>query len=571
MEHLIEKLDKDRKFIISLSAGIMAVSGTILLLIFFLSSSEAGNQVFLGLSAGRLVVGMFFLFLLLINITALIMLQKERYRKKTEDFIERYSLPLALSLYIVCTAAIVFFLLSQPSMARVFHAVSLIQSLENLGPRIAPFVIWLILASAISIITIRYVWQDIFIENKNIYAIDSTLKIAAIFVGTFFIYTHFAFLIDWVGKTKSSFFDLLAESFLQERLYLPNPLYTHDLTLYEGRWYVPMPPLPAIMLVPVVYFLGVDGVSTSYVSIFFSALNGVLLYLSFQQLKQRGWLLLSNTASMILVGLLLFGTPHLWVGISGRGWFLSQIMTVFFLTLSIYAALREWHSWWIGIFVGLAMLARPTAILTTPFLLAIHVQIMYNETKMLKIPTIIMWIIKVSLPILISIGLLLTYNYLRFDNIFDFGYATINGDPVIVQNVQEWGTFSPHFIPTNLKVMFLKLPFWNPGGRWPILPSSAGMSIFLTTPAFIYLFRRYPKDWWVIGAWGTIFLNVVFLIMYHNTGAHQFGYRYILDYITPLILLLGFSLEKKITWHFLLLTLFSIAINFYGTNWFMNG
>jgi len=119
--------------------------------------------------------------------------------------------------------------------------------------------------------------------------------------------------------------------------------------------------------------------------------------------------------------------------------------------------------------------------------------------------------------------------------------------------------------------MLFKLPFWNPGGRWFILPSATGMSVFLTTPALIYLFRRYSKDWWVIGAWAAVFFSVALLSLYHNTGAHQFGYRYILDFLTPLIVLLAVGFKKKTPWHFQLLVVISIAINLYGTHWFMNG
>jgi hypothetical protein len=183
----------------------------------------------------------------------------------------------------------------------------------------------------------------------------------------------------------------------------------------------------------------------------------------------------------------------------------------------------------------------------------------------------IQWSLKTIPPIALAISGLLFYNYIRFDNFLDFGYATINGDPDVVHNVQTWGTFSPHFIWTNLQVMLFKLPWIHLGSQWPIEPSSIGMSIFLTTPPLIYLFRRYPKQWWIIGAWVAVFFNVVLLILYHNTGSQQFGYRYILDFLVPLIALLAVRLGKKIPWHFILLVLASVVINLYGANWFMNG
>jgi len=119
--------------------------------------------------------------------------------------------------------------------------------------------------------------------------------------------------------------------------------------------------------------------------------------------------------------------------------------------------------------------------------------------------------------------------------------------------------------------MFLYFPLIQPGGRWPILPSTVGMSVFLTTPPLIYLFHRYERHWWILGAWASIFLNFLLLVLYHNTGAHQFGYRYILDAIVPLFALLAAAIGEKVRWHFVVLLLFSIVFNLYGTYWFING
>jgi len=74
-----------------------------------------------------------------------------------------------------------------------------------------------------------------------------------------------------------------------------------------------------------------------------------------------------------------------------------------------------------------------------------------------------------------------------------------------------------------------------------------------------------------LGAWISVFFNFVLLILYHNTGAHQFGYRYILDALIPLIAMLAVALGGKIPWHFILLLLCSIAFNIYGAYWFING
>ena len=118
--------------------------------------------------------------------------------------------------------------------------------------------------------------------------------------------------------------------------------------------------------------------------------------------------------------------------------------------------------------------------------------------------------------------------------------------------------------------MFLYFPKIQWGSVWLFSPAKVGMSVFLSTPPLIYLLRRYEIKWWILGAWAAIFFNFALLMLYHNTGADQFGYRYILDSIIPIIALMALSFEKKIPWHFIVLLRLSIVINIYGAAWFVN-
>jgi hypothetical protein len=316
---------------------------------------------------------------------------------------------------------------------------------------------------------------------------------------------------------------------------------------------------------------GAEAISTSYLSMLFSALNGVLIFWILQQMASRKWIQISKIGALTLVTVFLFGTPHLWVGLSGRAWFVSQILTVLFLALATYSALRSWSPWAVGALIGAAILARPNSLMTWPFVFAIAMQILKEDLGQVSLRQAFLWTVKSALPILIAVAVALLYNYLRFGNFLDFGYTRLNGDPQIVQDAQMYGVFSFHFISRNLDAMLFRLPEIHWGGRWPIEPSTTGMSIFLATPPLLYLFHRYQKQWWIMGAWLAVLLNLILLLCYHNTGAHQFGYRYILDMLVPLITLLAVGLGRKIPWHFILLVLVSIVINIYGANWFMNG
>jgi hypothetical protein len=64
-------------------------------------------------------------------------------------------------------------------------------------------------------------------------------------------------------------------------------------------------------------------------------------------------------------------------------------------------------------------------------------------------------------------------------------------------------------------------------------------------------------------------LSLLLLSMYQNTGTAQFGYRYILDLIVPLMMLLAVKVEVRVPRLLIALILFSIIINEFGAFWFI--
>lgn len=570
----------NKKHIAGLLLGISAVVGIVQFSVFLIPRSKPDNQLIFGLSAARVFTGSIFLGLLLINLAVILFVfvnfgsWQKVLEKKAVNFFSNHYLAVMIALYSVLILIGAFFVLMIPPVIR---------PLRFLIPqyiRLSVFLSWIFIAGLLMVLLLRIVAAETFRNDTRMTRLDTFFVCAILLVAVFVLYFRIAVLIGWINKTSYSFWDLLAGQFIQGKLFLENPPYTHDLTFYNGKWYVPMPPLPAIILMPVAYWMGSENISTSYASMMFSAINGMLLFLILKQLIQRKWIELSESGVFWLVVVFLFGTPHLWVGISGRGWYVSQILTVLFLALAVYAALRSWSAWLVATFIGIAMLARPNSLMTWPFVFAIAMQILRETHGSVSWRQAFQWIAKTVLPIALAVVVLLGYNYLRFENFLDFGYTTLSGDPDIVENAQTYGLFSFRFAPNNLYVMFLKPPQINwgtpwpeipKGALWPIDPTTTGMSMFLATPPLIYLFRRYPKQWWIFGAWVAVLFNVIMLGLYSNTGAHQFGYRYILDFLVPLVILLAVGLGRKVPWHFIALTLASIVINLYGAYWFMNG
>jgi hypothetical protein len=564
---------KDRRQIVTLFFVLMAIAGGVLFASFVYPPSEVESQFFLGLSRLRFVIAFVFLIFLVVNSGAVILSAykswewQEGFEEKLDWLISNKTASVLTALYssLLITGALLLLTIPPIPVSLVF--------LEPVRLRLLELIAWFFLSSSLLIVLVRFLYAEKIRDEGVAPKLDKALLVAGIFLFTFFFYEHFAAWIGWMNKIKYSYWNLLADEFLHGRLYLRRPPQnnTHDLTFFNGHWYVPSPPIAAVLMMPLVYFFGAGNISTADFSMFFSALNAVLVYLILEQFIDRQWLKLPRASALWLVLLFAFGTPHLWVGISGRFWFVSQILTVTFLALAVLATLRSWSPWIVGLCIGLAVGARPNGLMSWPFVFAIAMQIIKEKQQAVDFKQIFTWSLKSALPIIVAVLGLLWYNHARFDNYFDFGYVTIDGDPGIVQNAKAHGLFSTYFISHNLDVMFWYLPDIDLGGQWPILPSGAGMSIFLTTPALLYLFHRYEGKWWIFGAWAAVLFNFVLLILYHNTGKDQFGYRYILDALLPLTALLAVSLGKKIPWHFIALVILSIIINLYGANWFMNG
>ena len=88
-------------------------------------------------------------------------------------------------------------------------------------------------------------------------------------------------------------------------------------------------------------------------------------------------------------------------------------------------------------------------------------------------------------------------------------------------------------------------PISHDFGKLSALFNPLGMSIFLTTPAFLLILRAKRRDELIIPAWVGMTGILIPLWMYHATGWVQFGYRYTTDFIVFLFILLA---VKEIRW-----------------------
>ncbi|MFK7801574.1 MAG: hypothetical protein AB8G95_08090 [Anaerolineae bacterium] len=394
---------------------------------------------------------------------------------------------------------------------------------------------------------------------------------------SYLVYLGIANQLGGTYENPFAYFDKLAAAFLRGEMHIRSQIKA-DLTLYGSRWYVPFPPLPALLLMPYMWWMGKATVDTVMFSIVLSSFNVVVLYGMLMQLIRRGWTKISHGDVIWLTVLFALGTVHLYMTMQGSVWFLAQLATFTFATLSVWLALAKKHPILIGLALAIAMLARPHMALLGVLLLAIwgfeqREQVDQsreaNDSWAYWLPALTKQAILIGIPLLIAVASLLWYNFARFEDPFDFGYTSQNVDTFLEDDLDTYGQFNLTFVPRNLKALLWALPEHNVDEGLPGLwPHRLGMSIFLTTPAFLFLLWPGKKSWLYYGALISLGLILIPLLTYYNTGWWQFGYRFSLDFMMILFLMLAHAAKGKLTWPFKLLVIISILINFWGMAWF---
>lgn len=429
---------------------------------------------------------------------------------------------------------------------------------KEIGFHYWPFMIIMLLAISLTVLQIKYRGKAWF--SKAIFYIASIL----VFFSFYFIYISTAEYVNYIHTPSKAYFPELAHAFLNGRLYLEDPSATMDLTFHNGEWYVAFPPLAAILMLPLVARFGTYGFSTVIFTITFASISVALVYMLLETLSRLGWTKLRTRDNLWLVILFGLGSIHWYMSIAGKVWYISRILTVTFITLAVLLTVMKKSPVWIGLAMGLAMGARPNIIFTWPFLLSIYMQ-HEKEKAGLNFKNVFVWSLMTAVPITAAVAGLLWYNFIRFGDLLDFGYATMNAGGLAA--IQKYGQFNPSFIAWNVKYMLFQLPHRGISCNNRLVPDPQGISIFITTPALFYLVKSFRRAWWIIGAWLAIALQVSLLLM-HTGVAWEFGYRFTMDFMIPMVVLLAVAAGERISWFMRILIIAGVMVNYFGVLWY---
>jgi hypothetical protein len=329
-------------------------------------------------------------------------------------------------------------------------------------------------------------------------------------------------------------FSQLAQSFLHGRLAFNTPPdgTWNDTTPYEGNNYWPLGPFPAVLLMPFQFLAGLVG-GFFYQGYLQIVLVGLLLALVFLAARRTGFD--PEDATYLAFGFV-FSTACLGIALWPWSWYFSQVITCVLIFTAIAEMTGKRRSVVIGFLFALCLATRTTAALGLCWF--IGETLCRNEPKKWRTLTVSI------MPCLIVLGLLLLYDYARFGNVLEQGYANqiVPEHAAIRRNV---GIFSIQHVPANLYVLLLAgpVPIMRDGSAlvltFPFVAANPwGMNLFVTAPCFFLLTAIAYRDMTSRLILITTFLIALPLLFYYGIGYRQFGYRYSLDFLPLLYYLL---------------------------------
>jgi hypothetical protein len=250
----------------------------------------------------------------------------------------------------------------------------------------------------------------------------------------------------------------------------------------------------------------------------------------------------------------------------------------------------------IGLLFGLAATARLTILLAAPFFVLVGSGGSWWRRS---------W--SAGLGAAIPVALLLAYNVAVTGHVFhpayDHLYRLEARAYTALHYHPEWAAEDPRYLAQNVGIMFLSTPeilperlrdtlgtideplCVEPGAQRGLfdpdcplaLPRDIGMSILLTSPAFLLMIpalRRYGRSRLVTGAALAVLLVVLFDLMHFSQGWVQFGYRFSNDAVPFALPLVALGIDRLAggtrRWAMpvaMALIVVSIAVNAWGVVW----
>ncbi len=364
-----------------------------------------------------------------------------------------------------------------------------------------------------------------------------------------------------------------------------------------GRALIPFPPLPAVVLLP---FVAIFGLSTNaqLIATFIGAIDVALAFWMLGRLPLDRPVRLAST---IFLGL---GTVLWYAAELGSTWFLAHVVAVGLTLVAIGLALEAdpraalgdedapgtetasagpWfrgldrRQFLAGLLFGLACTARLTVVFGAPFFVLVGGGGSWPRRALAA-----------GIGTAIPIGLFLLYNQVTTGHLMHPGYDYLYGLETAsypqLNYHSDWAIEDPRYLLQNLPLLVGGPPDilppcidttasrdWFSAACPVIAPRDVGMSLFLTSPAWLLGFaslRWWGLDRLVTGSAIAVAAIAVVNLMHFSQGWVQFGYRFSNDFAPFALLLVAVALQasRRRAVGYVLIGV-SMLVNLWGVAW----
>lgn len=348
------------------------------------------------------------------------------------------------------------------------------------------------------------------------------------------VYFFFCLFIekDIFGPSPYSTYTLQALAWRDGQIHLSQNYPWLELAIFNGKYFVSFPPVPSIPMYFLTFIFGAKTPDNFMVKLYM-IIGCLAIYYLLRRANYEKW------SAMGFAFLCSFASNLFELTIDGGVWHQAQLLCFLLTTISLLLIWKgDKNSVTFSLLCyALSVGCRPFNVLYGFVLLAVYMQKMKEEEVSFKeainraIPGLIL-----GLVVAFCYGL---YNFVRFENIFEFGH---NHLPEF--STQGGVQFSIESMIKNFPKILFGAPFYFDNGK-PVL-ETFGFSMFLVNPVFLLMiawivfdvvYKRFSATKGVIIA--CFVVHLMLLLMQRTFGGFQFGARYTCDLIPYVVMYLA--------------------------------
>jgi hypothetical protein len=318
--------------------------------------------------------------------------------------------------------------------------------------------------------------------------------------------------------------------------------------------YMSFPPVPTLLMLPSALLSGRAG-NDVIPTLLVAALILPLTLLLLRRLAAAGFSTRTVREDLWLVALLAFGSVMFFSAVQGKVWFTAHVVGVVLALVYAWASIEAAHPIAAGLALGAAAETRTAMAFMVILFAAEAWRVSAGDRR-----RFVRSLLPFAAPVVAFAIAGMVYNAVRFGSPTEFGHTYLEVRQQA--QIEQFGLASYHYLGRNLAVAFTLLPEFLPRAPY-VQIGGHGLALWVTTPALLLLLWPRTKNALHLPLWLTVAAVALPALVYQNSGWVQFGYRFSLDYMVFLVMLLAIG-GRPLTRIAQALIIAGIAVNLFG-------